>query len=227
MSQTTLPAAPDARFWDRVAAKYAKKPVPDEEAYRLTLERVRAYLTSGDHVLEVGCGTGSTALELAAHAGDIVATDISAEMISIARQKAEARGIQNVRFASGNLDAAWLAPGSFDVVMAFNLIHLLVDVPASIRRSYELIKPGGLFISKTPCIGDASFLIRGMLPILRVLGKAPFVNDVKQESLKTGIAEAGFDISETGNYPAKSYSLFVVGRKAIGLRSPSNDMEAT
>jgi hypothetical protein len=55
-----------------------------------------------------------------------------------------------------------------------------------------------------------------MLPILRVLGKAPFVNDVKQESLKTGIAEAGFDISETGNYPAKSYSLFVVGRKAIG-----------
>ena len=50
-----------SRFWDRLAAGYAKKPVPDEEAYARTLERVRAHLTPNDRVLELGCGTGTSA----------------------------------------------------------------------------------------------------------------------------------------------------------------------
>ena len=48
-------------FWDGVADKYAKTPIPDEADYAYTLERVRAHLKPGDRVLEIGCGTGSTA----------------------------------------------------------------------------------------------------------------------------------------------------------------------
>ena len=64
-----------SRFWDRRAAAYSKKPVPDADAYERTLERVRAYLTLNDRVLELGCGTGASALRLAASAGQILATD--------------------------------------------------------------------------------------------------------------------------------------------------------
>src|SRR6188768_2480172 len=90
--------ATSSRFWDRRAASYAKKPVPDEDAYARTLERVRAYLSPSASVLELGCGTGTTALALAPSARDILATDYSAEMIGIATAKAGAAGVTNVRF---------------------------------------------------------------------------------------------------------------------------------
>ena len=53
-----------AKFWDKAAAKYAKSPIEDIEAYNYTIGRTRSYLSPTDRVLEVGCGTGSTALLL-------------------------------------------------------------------------------------------------------------------------------------------------------------------
>ncbi len=204
------PAKPE--FWDRRARKYAQKPVPDEEAYRQTLDRVRAWLEPNYHVLEIGCGTGTTALKLASSAGDIVATDLSGEMIRIAREKAQAEGIENVTFAQGTLDDA-LPTGSFDAVLTFNFLHLIRDVPRAIDRIGELLKPEGLFISKTPCLGEESWLLRGIIPLIQAFGQAPFVNFLRSDSLQTTIRNAGFDILETGFYPVKRRSLLVVARK--------------
>jgi hypothetical protein len=71
-----------------------------------------------------------------------------------------------------------------------------------------------LFISKTPCVGDSSFLLRGVIPMLRAIGQAPFVNFVTKDALKRDVVQAGFEILETGLYPAKSHSLFIVARKS-------------
>lgn len=203
----------DPRFWDRIARRYAEKPVSDEEAYQQTLARVRARLTPDANVLEIGCGTGTTALNLSPYAADILATDLSSQMLAFAKEKARTQEVQNVRFACGTLDSSWLKATSFDVVMAFNLIHLLEDIPGSVRRIHDLLEPGGLFISKTPCIGELSLLLRGVLPLMRAVGKAPFVNPVKKDSLQRTIAETGFEILETGLYPAKTKSLYIVARK--------------
>jgi 2-polyprenyl-3-methyl-5-hydroxy-6-metoxy-1,4-benzoquinol methylase len=202
------------RFWDRLADRYAKKPVPDEAAYQKTLERVRAHLEPTHRVLEIGCGTGTTALGLGTAVREIVATDCSGRMIEIAREKARAGGVDNVRFSTGTLEDLELENGSFDVVTSFNLLHLISDVPATLRRVHEVLAPGGLFISKTPCIGEDGVLVRVVIPLLRILGRAPFVNFVKKDELQRQIAAAGFELIETGLYPAKSHSLFVVGRKA-------------
>jgi ubiquinone/menaquinone biosynthesis C-methylase UbiE len=210
---TTQSATADQRFWDRTAPSYAKKPVRDEEAYRLTLERVRSYLTPSQRVLEVGCGTGTTALHLAPHAAQIVASDLSPGMIDIARAKAEAAGIENVSFLTGTLDDLDVDPRSFDVVMAFNVIHLLADIPGALRRLHNLLTPGGLLVSKTPCIGEMNPLVRLAIPVMRAFGKAPFVNFVKMSSLRESISDAGLTIVETGLYPAKSHSLFIVACK--------------
>ena len=48
-----------AQFWDGQAEKYAKKPIANMQAYNATLDRTRSYLAKDQHVLEVGCGTGS------------------------------------------------------------------------------------------------------------------------------------------------------------------------
>ncbi|MGC4087220.1 MAG: class I SAM-dependent methyltransferase [Polyangiaceae bacterium] len=207
------PATP-SRFWDARAAKYAKKPVADEVAYRRTLERVRAHLAPNDRVLEVGCGTGSTALELASSAREILACDYSAEMIGIATAKAAARGVANVNFRSCTADDPTLALESFDVVMAMNLLHLCDDLEGTMRRIHQLVRPGGLFISKTPCLGDRGFGLRLIIPVMRALGIAPYVSFVTEPSLTAAIAASGFEVQETGMYPMRTRSFFVVARKA-------------
>ena len=55
---------PSSKFWDRIAARYARKPVADEAAYRRKLAVTRDYLAPDMDVLEFGCGTGSTAIVL-------------------------------------------------------------------------------------------------------------------------------------------------------------------
>ena len=62
---STLSRQQPQAFWDKIAQKYATKRVADPAAYEAKLTRVRALLRAEDRVLEIGCGTGSTALTLA------------------------------------------------------------------------------------------------------------------------------------------------------------------
>lgn len=202
-----------SRFWDRRADAYAKKPVPDEAAYAATLERVRAHLLPAHRVLELGCGTGSTALALAASAGDILGTDYSERMIAIAEAKASAAAVGNVRFRVGTAGDAALEPASFDVVMAMNLLHLIEELPVFLRRVHELLRPGGLFISKTPCVGEQGVLVRLVIPAMRVVGAAPHVSFVTERGLTEDFRGAGFEVVETGMYPLKGRGFFVVAQK--------------
>jgi len=206
---------PNALFWDRLAQKYAAQPIRDAAAYELTLERVASYLKPTDRVLELGCGTGSTALKLAPHAGSILATDFSEGMIAQAEAK---MGVDNVRFLQADTFSPALKDGSFEVVAGFNLFHLVERVDDALARVHQLLAPGGLFISKTPCIGERSLglkfgLLKRLIPVMQLVGKAPFVRFETIESLEARIMRAGFEIIETGNYPLRPPSRFIVARR--------------
>ncbi len=60
-----MSTASDARFWDRISRKYAQDAIADQAGYERTLARTRERLPPDSRVLELGCGTGSTALRLA------------------------------------------------------------------------------------------------------------------------------------------------------------------
>ena len=205
--------------WDGVADKYAKTPIPDEGAYAYTLERVRAHLKPGDRVLEIGCGTGSTALQLADAAAHVTASDISGEMVRIGEEKAKAAGIGNVRFVRGVPgDAALAEGGPYDVVMAFNLLHLVEDLPGMLDEVHKLVKPGGLFISKTFCRAERGggfkyHAMRVALPVMQLFGKAPFVAFMPVPEFEGKVAKAGFEFLETGSYPKSPPRRFIVGRR--------------
>jgi ubiquinone/menaquinone biosynthesis C-methylase UbiE len=203
-----------AEFWDKFADRYSKKPVKDMENYNKTLDCTRKHLSATDNVLEVGCGTGTTALLLAPSVKQIAATDISSRMIEIAREKAVTQGVENVRFDRATLFDEDLEKGSFDVVMAFNFLHLLEDIPGAVHRVHELLKPGGLFISKTVCLAEQIRLLRLFLAVMKALGLGPYVKRLKVAEIEDIIASTDFEIVETGLYPPSPPRPFIVARKS-------------
>ena len=207
-----------AKFWDKTAPSYAKSPIRDMDAYTYTLNRTRSYLKSSDRVLELGCGTGSTALLLAENVDHITASDLSEKMIQVGRDKASEQGITNVSFVRSDVLGNAIDDGPYDVVMAFNLIHLLEDPRAAIARVSQLLEPGGLFISKTVCTPGAGLpfrfrLLLTLLPVMQWLGKAPYVNFMDIEELEALIKAHGFEIMEAGNYPAAPPSRYLVAKR--------------
>jgi ubiquinone/menaquinone biosynthesis C-methylase UbiE len=203
-----------AAFWDKIAEKYAKQPVRNPAAYEQTLERVRSHLGATDRALEIGCGTGTTALLLAPSVAHLTATDVSSEMIRIAREKAEAQGVPNVRFEQGTVFDESFGDEAFEAVLAFNLLHLLEDLEGTVARVHQLLKPGGLFISKSVCLAEWSRLFGVVIGAMRLVGKAPYVRPLRVAELEDTILGAGFEILEAGFYPRRPPSRFLVARKA-------------
>jgi len=203
----------NAKFWDRIAKKYAKSPVRNMPAYEATLERVRALLGAEDRVLEVGCGTGTTALRLADALGHYTASDISVEMIEIARKKAREAGNADIDFTVAPVLETRFEPESFDAVLGFNIYHLVPDLPTALARAHALVRPGGLFITKTPCLGEMSWFIRALLPVMQAFGKAPFVDSFTAAELEVLVREAGFEIEDARVFDGAPHTRFIVARK--------------
>ncbi len=207
--------ASDARFWDRTSRKYARSAIADQAGYERTLDRTRALLGSGDRVLELGCGTGTTALRLAGDVQDYLATDVSAGMIAIANEKHAAGPIPALVFRTATAEALTAEAVQFGAVLGFNYLHLVRDLPGTLRSIHALLAAEGLFISKTPCLGDMNPLIRLAVPAMRAIGKAPYVGVFRAADLSQHISAAGFDILATENHAAKGNDKrpYIVARK--------------
>jgi ubiquinone/menaquinone biosynthesis C-methylase UbiE len=205
----------DARFWDRIARKYAAAPISDTAGYERTLARTRDVLKPADTALEFGCGTGTTALKLAPSVARYVATDISPEMIAIGREKAGEGGVRNVEFAVATPDASPWPDASFDAVLALNLLHLVAAREAALKNVHRLLRPGGLFISKTPCLKEMNPLIRLAVPVMQAFGRAPYVAFFSTQELEQEIEAAGFEIVERARHASrgKDARVFLVARK--------------
>lgn len=210
-----MSSASDARFWDRASPKYAMGTIGDQAGYERTLNRTRALLGSGDSVLELGCGTGTTALQLAAHVQNYLATDISTGMIAIAMDKHAADPAPALVFRTATAEALTSDAGPFHAVLGFNYLHLVRDLPGTLHRIHALLAADGLFISKTPCVGDMNPLIRLALPAMRAVGKAPYAGVFRAAELSQRISAAGFDILATESHATKGndHRPYIVARR--------------
>ena len=95
---------PDTRaFWNRVARRYAQMDIRNPRAYEQTLDSICAHLSHKDLVLELGCGTGTTAFKLAPNVCRYVASDYASEMIDIALERQPPETLENLNFHVGEL----------------------------------------------------------------------------------------------------------------------------
>ena len=206
----------DARFWDRASTKYARSTIKDQAGYERTLERTRGLLTPDAVALELGCGTGTTALRLAPGVRSYLATDISPGMIAIAQEKLDADPVDQLAFRTATAEALSGEDTRFDIVLGFNYLHLVRDLPGTLRAIHALLEPDGLFISKTVCLGDMNPLIRlVLLPVMRLVGLAPPVGVFDAAGLERSIRQAGFEIVAQESHASKGKDTrpFIVARK--------------
>jgi len=217
-SSPQLSASDKALFWDRAAHKYAASPISDLPGYEKTLARVQGLLAPHLHVLELGCGTGSTALRLASGTASYLATDVSAEMIAIAQAKLLALPPAPLRFALADAETLPAKEPGYDIVLAFNLLHLMHDLDKTLQSLLRLLKPGGLLISKTACLNEMNPLIPHLaLPLMRMLGKAPLVQCFDAQQLCQRMQQQGFAIEALERHGSKrrDWRVFIVARRPL------------
>ena len=200
-----------AAFWDRTASKYATRPIDDIPAYEATLERTRSFLHQDDRILEIGCGTGSTAILLAPSVRHVTATDISGKMIAIAQNKL-ADGPDNITFQQATA-LTRLPDAPYDAICGFNILHLVEDLPQVLAHLKSSVRPGGLVITKTPCLGGMNKGLRLLVRLMRLVGKAPYVNIFTIAELEQAFTAAGFELVESCHFTTRIQNRFIVARR--------------
>ncbi len=202
-----------AKFWDKIAERYSKQPIADEASYQKKLQVTREYFQPNMEVLELGCGTGSTAITHAPYVKHIRAIDISSKMIAIAQGKADAKGVTNITFERSAIDDLSVQDNSLDVVLGFSILHLLDNKEEVIGKVYKVLKPGGIFVSSTVCLGDTLKIIKFIAPIGKFFGLMPLVKVFTTNELEDCLSNAGFEIDHQWQ-PGKNKAVFIVAKKS-------------
>ncbi len=200
-------------FWDKVAERYSKKPVVDEAAYQEKLRITREYFRPDMEVLEIGCGTGSTAVAHAPFVKHVRATDISSRMIEIAAAKAAAQEVDNISFDVGAIDDLNIADQSVDAVLALSVLHLVEDRDEVIATVHRMLKKDGVFVTSTVCLGESMKILKFIGPIGRSLGLMPMFKVFTPQELADSLIEAGFALDYQWQ-PGRGKAMFIVAKKA-------------
>lgn len=205
--------AAGAGFWNVMAKNYAKSPVSDEAAYQKKLKKTRDLFRPDMDVLEIGCGTGSTALVHAPYVNSYEGVDFSKKMLSFANSKLKASGLKNLTFTCMPIDDISRENASVDMVLAMSIIHLLPNHKEVLKSVFTLLKPGGNFVSSTVCLGEMGGIVKHLLPLGMALGLLPPIQNFSKESLVALFLEAGFEIEEVWQPDQKGAAVFVIARR--------------
>lgn len=137
-------------------------------------------------------------------------------MIAIARERYAVDLVPNLAFRSATAETLAAERGQFDAVLGFNYLHLVRDLPATLDNIHTLLASRGVFISKTPCVGDMNPLVRLLLlPAMRAVGLAPYAATFSAAELSRDIVAAGFELLSAENHASASNDNrpYIVARK--------------
>ena len=205
-------------FWNKASENYDKTEERFEYIHSKSRENSKKHLNIDDIVLDYGCGTGTAACEFANQVKEIHAIDISSKMIELAKEKAVVNKVENANFSQADIFDNRYTNESFDVILAFNMLHTIPNPQNVMKRIHGLLKPEGLFISVTPCLRDkSSFLFNAQIQLVRILTKTGIIpipiRRLKSSELDDLIANGGFQTIETEKIFKGASSYFVVAKK--------------
>lgn len=203
----------DEKFWDRIASKFDRIESGDI-AYKIFIEKARAYFNEDDTIIDFGCGTGLVCNEVAEYVGFIHAIDISTKMIEIAINKAAMRKIRNIEFERTTIFDEKFKEGSIDVIIAFNIFHLLEEPQKYFQRLNQILKPGGFIISSIPCMSEAPFFNK-ILKFFSLIGLTPKLNSFTSAEIEQNFIKESFKLIEISRFKPKSPQYFCLVTKSL------------
>jgi SAM-dependent methyltransferase len=134
------------------------------------VKMLSSHLRPGMSVLELGCGIGYFTQELARSGADVVAIDVSPELLEMARSNCSA---PNVRYQIENAYALSYPEAVFDSVVGSSVLHHL-EIAAAIRNIYRALKPGGTIYFTEPNMLNPQIAIQKNVPLIKQkLGDSP------------------------------------------------------
>ena len=136
-------------FWDKIAAVYDIAVALDGKVYNEMIRLVSRLVPKGAEVLDCAAGTGALSVAAAKKAKSVVCTDMSENMLIRARKKAKKAGADNILFEKRNIFDLCDEDGSYDCVIAGNVLHLLGDPQGAVRELCRVTKDGGRVILPT------------------------------------------------------------------------------
>jgi phosphatidylethanolamine/phosphatidyl-N-methylethanolamine N-methyltransferase len=186
-------------YWNRHAGNYDRsmlllgRPIP-----RMVELTARAALGSA-RVLEVAAGTGLVTVELARAVEQLVATDYAAAMVTALEARVRAAGLGNVVCEQADLYALRFEQGSFDAVVATNVLHIVPDLPGALAALRRVLKPGGRLITPTYCHDETalSWVASRLFAITGFPGHRRF----KVSSLRASLEAAGLHVTRMETLP--------------------------
>jgi len=179
----------------------------------LIIDKSKKYLKSNDIILDFACATGLYSL-----VKEIQALDISSKMIKIAKDKAIKFQVNNISFTQTTLFDERYKKGSFDTILALNILLYFEDENKILSRMNKLLKPNGLIVTSTACLKEKRTFIgiisSNIILILKKLKILPYLKYYTMRDLEKTISNGGFKIIETDiliDNPATEY--YVVAQK--------------
>lgn len=203
----------NANFWDKRSKQYDDAIKKHDALYDNTIESTKALLGRSDVVLDLGCASGEIGLDIAPHVQRVHGIDTSAKMIELANEKACKRCIDNAIFDEMDPYDRSLSTHSFSAVIALSIFHLVDDTSKVLDRLNDLLAPGGLLISETPCLREKSRFFRLLINLAQKFGLAPRIFSFSISELESLVARGGFDIRESKLRNEKNAIQWIVARK--------------
>ncbi len=203
------------KFWNKHAEGYSKKPVPNEAVYQKKSAMTQGYFNKEMSVMEFGCGTGSTAIVHAPYVKDYLGVDVSDKMIEIARNKLNDTEIDNLEFNVSSIEAFDTSNTRFDAVLGLSILHLLDNPKITIKQAFEVLKPGGIFVSSNPSLSGLMRILQPLWPIGVWLGVIPKIQFFSHDKWIACVKEAGFIIEKHWIPEESKRTSFIIARKPV------------
>ena len=144
---------------------------------------------------------------------ELYAVDTSSKVIRIAKEAAAERKIENIHFTHTAIFDEWYKKESFTVVTSFNVLKFIEDLDSVVHRIHDLLKPGGLFISATGCLGEKKTFLTMLLSLLSRIGIVPFMQFYKISELENILTAGNFQIVESEKLHHTQPNSFIVAKK--------------
>lgn len=203
----------EAAFWNKFAKYYddfMRRTYQNQ--YKDMLKMMADKLDNNKTVLEIGTGTGNIAISIASNAKEIMACDISTQMIKIAEEKARARKIDNIVFSVQDAYSFDFPDNSFDVVVLCNVLHI-VRYPEKLLFSIKrVLKQEGVLIAPTYCHGQniASHIMSRIMSVAGFRAHSRW----SVHSLQAFLQDHDYIILKSMLLKSKPPMLYIVCRKA-------------